>query len=79
MPNVPKEWKNGTLKGVTLKGNLLVDVSWENGNIKTGTIRRKSGKSCLNKIEVSYKGIVRDGRISGNELDLLNILPSTVE
>ena len=30
LPAIPKEWKKGSIRGIKVKGNILLDISWEN-------------------------------------------------
>ena len=34
LPALPSEWKNGCVKGLKAVGNIKVDVSWENNELK---------------------------------------------
>ncbi len=33
LPALPKSWLNGYIKGLKARGNLLVDIKWENGQV----------------------------------------------
>lgn len=47
LPALPKEWKNGHLYGVRVVGNASVDISWENGDVKSAVLHAYSD---INKV-----------------------------
>lgn len=33
LPALPKEWKNGSVRGIRARGNIVVDMTWEDGKV----------------------------------------------
>ena len=51
LPALPKEWSEGSLKGVSLCGNLEADLAWKDGKVTDWSIRAKcgaDGEPCKN-------------------------------
>ncbi len=51
LPALPKAWSEGSLKGVSLCGNLEADLAWKDGKVTDWSIRAKcgaDGKPCKN-------------------------------
>ena len=62
LPALPAQWKSGSAKGIKVEGGDVVDLTWENGKIKTLTITGKDRDTVLVRdpetgktIEVSVK------------------------
>lgn len=55
LPALPKEWKNGAVKGLVAKGNILVSIYWED-NVAT-RVELTSKKSKTVKIKMNGKTI----------------------
>ena len=56
LPALPAAWKNGSLRGVALCGNLEADLSWKDGKVTDWKIRPKSADcSVRSKINVDEK------------------------
>jgi alpha-L-fucosidase 2 len=55
LPALPKEWKNGEVKGLCAKGGFVVDMKWESGALSNVKIYSKNGGTCM--IEYKGKGI----------------------
>lgn len=78
LPAVPKEWKNGAVTGIVLKGNLRLDLEWKNGTIVKADLYTKQDTTFLENIAVLYNDHRYEGRLVDGRIDLLNVLPSTI-
>ncbi len=50
LPTLPREWPNGTIKGLKARGNIEVDITWKDGNLDQLNLTSEEDKS----IQVKY-------------------------
>lgn len=56
LPALPSKWKNGSIKGVLAKGNVIVDLEWKNGKVTNCTLEGKGEFTVIaNGKEISVK------------------------
>jgi len=78
LPSLPSAWKNGSLAGIRIKGNLVLNVEWKDGNLKSADLRAVPGSRHAECVCVVYKGKSYEAAFTESTLDLLNVLPSTI-
>ena len=78
LPALPVEWKHGSLRGVSLKGNIQADISWKNGTISGARLYTKADTKYVEDLLIRYQGKQYTARLSDGALDIMNVLPSTV-
>ena len=61
LPALPSAWKNGSVKGLLAKGNVIVDIEWSNGRLTKCELEGKG------KFEVIYNGKAADVRLNGGK------------
>lgn len=57
LPALPKEWKNGSFKGLCARGGFVINAEWKDGEIITAEIFSKNGGEC--KVELPAKGVIK--------------------
>ena len=52
LPALPKAWDKGEVKGLKARGNITVDMKWENNRLTTATLL--AANDCT--VQVRYNG-----------------------
>lgn len=63
LPALPTHWKNGTIKGLKARGNILVDISWKEGELDQLTLKSPISKTVGVLYGNSKKEIYLDANI----------------
>jgi alpha-L-fucosidase 2 len=46
LPSLPSAWKKGSIKGLVARGNFVVDMMWNDNNLKQANILSRAGGVC---------------------------------
>lgn len=72
IPALPKQWKSGHIYGVRVVGNAAVDISWENGELKSAVLHAYSDIDTTVKIPFGrYKGERHISCAAGESIGLI--------
>ena len=55
LPALPKEWPNGSIKGIRARGNITVDMAWKDGKVTSYKLTTTSEKPKPVKLVVNGK------------------------
>lgn len=78
LSSLPEELPDGSLRRISLKGNILADVEWKDGAFKNARLYTEQGTAFLKDITVCYDGKKYNSQLSDGSLDIRNVLPTTV-
>ena len=67
LPALPCQWKNGSVTGLCIKGGASIDLTWENGVLKSSVIHAKH----FLHTKVRYKNMIKEIELNaGEELEI---------
>jgi len=69
LPALPEAWEKGSVKGICARGGFTVDLSWENGKLKTARITNKAG----NPTSIIYQGKTMKLNTQPGEISVLDL------
>jgi len=78
LPALPDAWKCGSLTGLSIKGNLKLDINWKDGHFESGKIYSQNDMGYIKKLALIYGGKRYEAPIENGQVNIKNILPTTV-
>lgn len=55
LPAIPKEWKDGEVKGIKARGDFEISMKWKDHNLVSSSVKSLSGGICKVKTKVPMK------------------------
>ena len=74
LPALPKEWPDGSARGLRARGGFTVDMAWKDGNLSSATVRAKYAGQC--RLRTARPVSVRQGN---RETAVRRINASTID
>jgi alpha-L-fucosidase 2 len=68
LPALPKEWPEGSVKGLCARGGFVVDISWKDGKLQNEKLRSSKG----NPLKIKYDGKMLEYKMKKGEEVVLN-------
>ncbi|WP_206610889.1 glycoside hydrolase family 95 protein [Mariniphaga sediminis] len=63
LPALPKDWKDGEIKGLCARGNFIIDIDWKDGKMETVWIYSPKGGKC----RLRYQGKEKEFSMKAGE------------
>jgi alpha-L-fucosidase 2 len=64
LPALPAAWKNGAVKGLVGRGNVVVDLAWDEGKLRSARVTSRLGGKCVlrTSVPVTIEGVKAQGK-----------------
>ena len=64
LPALPDSWSSGSVKGLIARNNIIINMKWDNNEIKQVSLKTNSDKS----VAVIYKNKIFNFNLKKNEV-----------
>ncbi len=69
LPALPSAWLSGRVSGLCAKGNIKVDMEWENGEVKYVALVSPAKQT----VKLCYNGVIEEVELNSNETIYLTV------
>lgn len=63
LPALPSDFKNGSVKGLKAKGDITVDISWENNQLKSYSLESPVAQTVTVATPMGEKTVVLEAGV----------------
>ena len=70
LPALPDKWQEGSIKGLKARGNITVDISWEDGKLRKAVFYTEED---IESIKIKYNGKIYNFEITPFEKNIFKI------